>query len=115
MSSVGRLADDSFLLLVRGRVANQALLALAWSVQTRLSRSVVLHTSSEAMSTACHQTRWEAEIGVGVQRVWRVDARAAKAVAMVRGMSRTAWSFPSRVAWYDDDRGEIVGAPLAAR
>lgn len=112
---MGRLADDSFLLLVRGSVASQTLLELAAAVQTRLSQSVVLHTSPEAMSTLRHQTRWEAEIGVGVQRVWRVDARAAKAVAMVRGMSRTAWSFPSRVAWYDDDRGEIVGAPLPAR
>lgn len=112
---MGRLADDSFLLLVRGSVASQTLLDLARAVQSRLSRSVVLHTSSEAMSTARHQTRWEAEIGVGVQRVWRVDARAAKAVAMVRGMSRTAWSFPGRVAWYDDDRGEIVGAPATAR
>lgn len=112
---MGRLADDSFLLLVRGSVASQTLLELARAVQSRLSRSVVLHTSLEAMSTARHQTRWEAEVGVGVQRVWRVDARAAKAVAMVRGMSRTAWSFPSRVAWYDDDRGEIVGAPLAPR
>lgn len=112
---MGRLADDSFLLLVRGSVASQTLLELARTVQSRLSRSVVLHTSSEAMSTARHQTRWEADIGVGVQRVWRVDARAAKAVAMVRGMSRTAWSFPSRVAWYDDDRGEIVGAPRSAR
>ena len=112
---MGRLADDSFLLLVRGSVASQTLLELARAVQIRLSRSVVLHTSPEAMSTPRHQTRWEAEIGVGVQRVWRVDARAAKAVAMVRGMSRTAWSFPSRVAWYDDDRGEIVGAPLPAR
>lgn len=112
---MGRLADDSFLLLVRGSVASQTLLELARAVQVSLSRSVVLHTSSEAMSTARHQTRWEAEVGVGVQRVWRVDARAAKAVAMVRGMSRTAWSFPSRVAWYDDERGEIVGAPLAAR
>ena len=112
---MGRLADDGFLLLVRGKVASQTLLDLARAVQSRLSRSVLLHTSSEAMGTARHQTRWEAEIGVGVQRVWRVDARASKAVAMVRGMSRTAWSFPSRVAWYDDDRGEIVGAPLLER
>ena len=112
---MGRLADDSFLLLVRGSVASQTLLELAQAVQSRLSRSVVLRTSPEAMSTARHQTRWEAEIGVGLQRVWRVDARAAKAVAMVRGMSRTAWSFPGRVAWYDDDRGEIVGAPATPR
>lgn len=111
---IGRLADDSFLLLVRGGAASQTLLELALAVQSRLSQSVVLHTRLEAMSTARHQTRWEAEIGVGVQRVWRVDARAANAVAMARGMSRTAWSFPSRVAWYDDDCGKIVGVPLTA-
>ena len=111
---IGRLADDGFLLLVRGGAASQTLLELAVAVQSRLSQSVVLHTSLEAMSTVRHQTRWEAEIGVGVQRVWRVDARAANAVAMARGMSRTAWSFPSRVAWYDDDCGKIVGLPLMA-
>lgn len=110
---MGRLAEDGFLLLVRGNMASQSLLELARSVQVRLSQSVVLHTSPDGASSAQHQTRWEAEIGVGVQRIWRVDARAAKAVAMVRGMSRTAWSFPSRVAWYDDDRGEIVGAPVS--
>ena len=112
---MGRLADDSFLLLVRGSAASQTLLELALAVQCCLSQSVVLHTSPEAMSTARHQTRWVAEIGVGVQRVWRVGARAANAVAMARGISRTAWSFPSRVAWYDDDCGEIVGVPLKAR
>ena len=110
---MGRIADDGFLLLVRNCVASAALLELAVAVQACLSRSVVLHTSLDAMTNARHQTRWVAEIGVGVQRVWRVDARAAKTVAMARGMSRAAWSFPSRVAWYDDDRGEIVGVPQA--
>lgn len=109
---MGRIADDGFLLLMRHSVAIPALLELALAVQVCLSRSVVLHTSPDAMSTTRNQTCWAAEVGVGVQRVFRVDARAAKAVAMARGMSRTAWSFPSRVAWYDDDRGEIVGVPL---
>jgi len=112
---MGRLADDSFLLLVRGSSAMPELLALALTVQSHLSRSVVLQTNPDALTATRHQTRWAAEIGVGVQRVWRVDARAAKAVVMVRGMSRTAWSYPSRVAWYDDDRGEIVGVPLPAQ
>ena len=110
---MGRLADDSFLLLIRNGADALALLELAVAVQTGLSRPVVLHTSLESMATLRHQTRWTAEVGVGVQRVWRADERASKAVAMARGMSRTAWSFPSRVAWYDDDRGEIVGVPLA--
>ena len=111
---MGRIADDGFLLLARNCVDSPVLLELARAVQVCLSRSVVLHTSLDAMTNARHQTRWAADVGVGVQRVWRVDARAAKTVAMARGMSRTAWSFPSRVVWYDDDRGEIVGVPLAA-
>lgn len=111
---MGRIADDGFLLLARNCADSPVLLELARAVQVCLSRSVVLHTSLDAMTNARHQTRWAADVGVGVQRVWRVDARAAKTVAMARGMSRTAWSFPSRVVWYDDDRGEIVGVPLAA-
>jgi hypothetical protein len=48
---------------------------------------------------------------VGVQQIWRVDAPCNRN-AMVRGMSAQL-RFPSRVAWYDDDRGEIVGAPIS--
>ena len=111
---MGRIADDGFLLLVRNCAASPALLELALAVQVCLSRSVVLNTNVNTMTVAQHQTRWVADIGVGVQRIWRVDARASRTVAMARGMSRTAWSFPSHVVWYDDDRGEIVGVPLPA-
>lgn len=111
-AETGRLADDSFLLLVRNCSNSGPLLALARAVQARLSRPVKLNTSFEAGSIGAKQTRWVAEIGVGVLRVYRPDARAASAVAMGRGMSRTAWSFPSRVAWYDEKSGEIVGMPL---
>lgn len=111
-AETGRLADDSFLLLVRNCSNSGPLLALARAVQARLSRPVKLNTSFEAGSIGAKQTRWVAEIGVGVLRVYRPDARAASAVAMGRGMSRTAWSYPSRVAWYDEKSGEIVGMPL---
>ena len=110
---MGRLADDSFLLLMRNCSSSGPLLELARTVQACLSRPVKLNTSTEAGSLMPRQTRWAAEIGVGVLRVYRADARAASAVAMGRGMSRTAWSYPSRVAWYDEKSGEIVGMPVA--
>ena len=81
-------------------------------VQERLSRSMLLNTRPEAGSLGRQQTRWAADAGVGVLRVTQADARAATAVAMGRGMSRTAWSYPSRVAWYDEKSGEIAGMPV---
>lgn len=111
---MGRLADDSFLLLIRNCKDSDRLLQLARRVQARLSRSLVLNTRLEAGSQGKQQTRWAADIGAGVLKVSSVDARAATAVALARGVSRTAWSYPSRVAWHDEKSGEIVGMPLVA-
>lgn len=113
---MGRLADDSFLLLVRNCEDSGRLIQLARRVQSRLSRSVVLNTLAEVGGVGERKTRWAAEIGAGVLRASKVDARAATAVAMARGISRTAWSYPSRVAWLDEASGDIVGMPaLQAR
>lgn len=108
---MGRLAGDGFLLLMRNCADSGPLLRLARMVQARLAKPVVLNTRIESASLGEPDTRWAAEVGVGVQRVSRTDARASMAVAMGRGMSRTAWTYPSRVAWYDDSSGEIVGMP----
>lgn len=110
---MGRLGKDGFLLLLRNCHDSGRLIHLAHTVQARLSRSVVLNTSLDA-GLPGQQTVWAAEIGVGVQRVSKTDARAATAVAMGRGMSRTAWSYPSRIAWYDEKSGEIVDMPILA-
>ena len=112
---MGRLAGDGFLLLMHNCSDSGALLQLAHTVQAQLAKSVVLNTSSESASLGKQRTHWSAEVGVGVQRVSRTDARASRAVAMGRGISRTAWSYPSRVAWYDDSSGEIVGMPEFVR
>ena len=109
---MGRLANDSFLLLMRNCKDSGRLIQLGRMVQQRLSRSMVLNTRPEAGSLGRQQTRWAADAGVGVLRVTQADARAATAVAMGRGMSRTAWSYPSRVAWYDEKSGEIAGMPV---
>ena len=51
-------------------------------------------------------------LGWAVLKVDVIDARAATAVAMARGISRTAWSYPSRVGWLDEKSGDIVGMPV---
>jgi GGDEF domain-containing protein len=108
---MGRLGDDGFLLLQYNCKDSGALIQLGRRVQAHLSKSVVLNTGLEAYSLENQQqqrTRWVADVGVGVLRVSKPDARAATSVAMGRGMARTAWSYPSRVAWFDEKSGEIV-------
>ena len=112
---MGRLGEDGFLLLQYNCRDSGALIQLARRVQTHLSKSVVLNTGVDAHSLEHQQkqrTRWVADVGVGVLRMSKADARAASAVAMGRGMARTAWSYPSRVAWFDEKSGEIVAMPV---
>ena len=99
---MGRLAEDGFLLLINNCGDSGALIQLGRAVQTHLSESVLLNTRLDTESMEYQQTRWVADVGVGVLKVSKPDARAATAVAMGRGMSRTAWSYPSRVAWFDE-------------
>lgn len=109
---MGRLADDSFLLLVRNCKDSGALIQLAREVQARLCKPVVLHTRAQIGDQSKRQTRWAADVGAGVLRASKADARAATVVAMARGISRTAWSYPSRVGWLDEASGHIVGMPV---
>lgn len=114
---MGRLARDSFLLLLPGCRDSGQLIRLAHKIQASLARPVTLHTSFDIASldgATAQQTRWAAHVGVGLLRVSGADARAAESVALVRGISRSAWASPSRVAWYDEHSGEIVAMPRLA-
>lgn len=108
---MGRLAGDGFLLLMRNCRDSGLLLQLARTVQACLAKPVVLKTSLESTPLGEPQTHWAAEVGVGAHRVSRSDIRASAAVTMGRDMSRTAWTYPSRVVWYDERSGEVVGMP----
>ena len=55
--------------------------------------------------------RWEAEVGIGLLAAARPRIRAASAVTMARAMSRTAWTFKSRIAWYDQTASRISELP----
>ena len=114
---MGRLARDSFLLLLPGCRDSGQLIRLAHKVQASLVRSVALHTSFDIASldgVATQQTRWVAHVGVGLLRVSGMDVQAAQSVALARSISRSAWASPSRVAWYDEHSGEIVPMPRLA-
>ena len=113
---VGRLGADGFLLMLRNAQDSGVLLELARVLQAHLSKLIVMKMPAQAGSVQTAQPAaplsWGAELGVGVLRVSSPDARAATAVALARGVSRTAWTCPSRVAWYDEKSGEIVGMPV---
>ena len=116
---VGRLGRDGFVVLMPNCRDSGQLVRLAHAIQLRLTKSVTLHTSFDIASLdherePAKQTRWVADIGVGLFRVSNPEARASEAVAQARSVSRTAWTCPSRVAWYDEKSGEIAAMPAMA-
>ncbi|MHB1200004.1 MAG: diguanylate cyclase domain-containing protein [Polaromonas sp.] len=111
---MGRVAADGFLLLKGSSKDSGRLIRLARTVQACLSKSMVLNTRLEGGTLGYQKTRWAAEVGVGVLRISQADEHAAVAVAKAQGMSRTAWSYPSRLAWYDEKSLEIVELPVLA-
>lgn len=108
----GRFSGDGFVLLLRDCNDSGQLIRLAHQVEARLSKSVVLNTSLDAARRESEQTRWQAEIGVGVLLVSDPSARASSVLAICKTMSRTAMSYASRVAWLDQVSGEAVELPV---
>lgn len=108
---MGRLGEDGFLLLQRNPQDMGALVQLARVVRQRLSRPVSLSTSHEGAGLEASTTAWVAEVGVGVLGT-STQVRPSQAIAMVRAMARTAWSYGSRLAFYDRDQGRIAELPL---
>jgi GGDEF domain-containing protein len=104
---LGRVGEDGFLILTPRPAGAQQLIELAQQVVERLRRPVVLGTSRDMAQLEASRTVWVADVGVGIL-VAPADMRAATAVAGARAMSRTAWSYASRVACYDEDAKQIA-------
>ncbi|HXD41023.1 MAG TPA: GGDEF domain-containing protein [Ramlibacter sp.] len=104
---MGRLAEDGFLLLVRGS-SPERMVELGRLLARRLSRPVVLSTNPGDIEE--RQAPWIAQVGVGLLATTG-QVRPSAAVSMARAMSRTAWSYPSRVAWHDQVSGKIAELP----
>jgi GGDEF domain-containing protein len=107
---MGRLGDDGFLLLVRSAPETQRLVQLGRLVAERLSRPVKLSTSAAPADLEEGQAHWVAQVGVGILAA-TAQAQPSAAVSMARAMSRTAWSYATRVAWHDEASGRIAELP----
>lgn len=107
---MGRLGEDGFLLLVRDAHDIDRLVQLAQRIRARLARPVELSTSRAPADLDASRTTWSAEVGVGVL-VTSTLVRPSQAVATARAMARTAWSYPSRLAWYDAAADQIAELP----
>lgn len=108
----GRFSADGFVLLIRNCSDSGQLVRLAHRLGARLSKSVTLNTSLDAARRESEQTRWQAEIGIGVLLVSDPAAKASGVLATCKAMSRAAMSYASRVAWFDQASGEAVELPV---
>ena len=107
---MGRLSEDGFLLVMRNAGDMQRLVQLGRAVAQRLARPVALSTSAGAGDLEAGKAQWAAQVGVGLIAT-TAKSRPSAAVAMARDMSRTAWSYSSRVAWHDQASGQIAELP----
>ncbi|RZJ14247.1 MAG: GGDEF domain-containing protein [Haliea sp.] len=109
---LGRFGEDGFVLLMRDCRDSGSLIKLAHRVAARLGKSVVLNTSMDVSRRESEQTRWQADIGIGVMMVADPRATVSSTLATARAMSRTALSYASRVAWFDQASTEAVELPV---
>ena len=107
---MGRLGDDGFLLLTRSMDDMRSLGSLAAQIRDRLSREVALSTSREPGRIAARGTAWSADVGIGVLST-STKVRPAQAVGTARAMARTAWTYGSRLAFFDEKAGHIAELP----
>ena len=105
---MGRLGKDGFLLILQNCNDSRRLFSIARAVESRLRRSVSLNTSRDVSQLGSKDTVWVAEIGVGVLMVANPQVRGSDAIALGKRLSRTAISYASRIAWFD----EALGAPV---
>ena len=105
---MGRLGTEGFVLVMPRCTESASLINLARAVQTRLRRPILLNTSRELETQG---TVWEAEMGVGILMVSNPEVRGPEAISMAYRMSRTAISYASRIARFDQFSGETVELP----
>ncbi|QJW84527.1 GGDEF domain-containing protein [Ramlibacter terrae] len=107
---MGRPGDDGFLLLVRSPADWGGLAQLARGIRERLVRPLSLSTSREPADLEGSHTTRAAEVGIGVLAT-STTVRPSQAVSTARAMARTAWSYESRLAFYDEASGQIAEMP----
>jgi GGDEF domain-containing protein len=111
---IGRLFEDGFLLISRDARDLDRLVRLGRLIARRLSRPVTLSTGNGNGNGDGTQeparAEWAAQVGVGLLATTALSPPAA-VVGKVRDMSRTAWTYASRVAWLDQASDMIAELP----
>jgi GGDEF domain-containing protein len=107
---VGRLFDDSFLLVSRDARNLERLMKVGRRLAVQLSRPLTLHTSTATDEPDERKAQWAAQVGVGLLAT-TAHAQPSAVVGKVRDMARTAWSFASHVAWHDQASDTIAELP----
>ena len=110
---MGRLGEDGFLLLTRSMEDLRALNQLAREIRDRLTRPVNLSISRDPGRIEARATGWVADVGIGVMAT-TTKVRPAQAVGTARAMARTAWSYATRIAFFDAEAGQIAELPPPA-
>jgi GGDEF domain-containing protein len=115
---MGRLGEDGFLLLVPYTADVQRLGQLAGQIRDRLMRPLTLSTTRDPAGLEAGGTNWVAEVGIGVLGT-STQVRPSQVVSTARAMARTAWSYDTRLAYFDPGSGQIAElavdeGPLAA-
>jgi GGDEF domain-containing protein len=107
---MARLFEDGFLLVARDATDMERLVKLGRRLVQRLSQPVSLSTSAAAGEIEARQADWAAQVGIGLLAT-TAHGNPSAVVAMVRDMSRTAWSYESRIAWHDQALDRIAELP----
>jgi GGDEF domain-containing protein len=110
---MGRLGEDGFLLLTRSMEDLRGLEQLARDLRDRLTRPVNLSIGRSPGRIDARATGWVADVGIGVLST-TTKVRPAQAVGTVRAMARTAWTYATRIAFFDDKAGQIAELPVEA-
>ena len=111
---MGRLGEDGFLLLVPNAPDLERLGQLAQQIRDRLVRPLALSTSRDPAGLDQAGTAWAADVGIGVLAT-STQVRPSQAVSTARAMARTAWSYGSRMAFFDQKVGQIAELDLHSR
>jgi GGDEF domain-containing protein len=107
---MGRMFDDGFLVVGRSVRDLDDQVKLGRVLAERLTRPLALRTpAGEGQEEG--RTEWAAQVGVGLLATG-ASASPGTIVGKVRDMSRTAWSFSSRVAWLDQAADAIAEVPV---
>jgi len=108
--AMGRLFDDGFLLVVRDVHDPDRLVRVGRLIARRLSQPLTLGISDGSPDAQERRAEWVAQVGVGVLATMS-HAQPSTVIVKVRDMSRTAWSFASRIAWHDQTLDMIAELP----